>query len=448
VEKPSKLSPNCDQGAGKISGGMVYLGASELLDVIIIGAGPAGLFCAANAYGMDRKILVLEKKRSPGRKLLLSGSGRCNLTHDGDMQSFLDHYGDAGRFLRPALLGFTNRDLVAFFEDRGLAMIRMEGGKLFPQTQKSRDVLKVLIEECDARNVDIACGKTVTSVEKLGEGEVEGGGRFLVACGDETYRSRLLVIATGGLSYPATGSTGDGYSFAESLGHSIAEIGPALAPVRIKDYPFSKLAGISLPNATVSIFRGKKVKEQHGDVLFTHQGLSGPGILDLSRYIRAEDVLRISLVGAKKREDLERWLQDRSQKEGARNLRSVLADLDLPARLASRVLEIMEIPQDLKCASMTRDTRIALAERLSGFPLVVEGLAGYDSAMVTRGGVNLKEVDSKTMESKLVDGLYFAGEVLDVDGDTGGYNLQAAFSTGFLAARSVQKRLSEKEGTR
>ena len=258
MEKPSKLSPNCDQGASKISGGMVYLGASELLDVIIIGAGPAGLFCAANAYGTDRKILVLEKKRSPGRKLLLSGSGRCNLTHDGDVRAFFDHYGDANRFLRPALLGFTNRDLVAFFKDRGLAMIRMEGGKLFPQTQRSRDVLKILLEECEDRDVIIECNKSVTSVEKLGEGEVEGGGRFLVACGDEKYRSRLLVIATGGRSYPATGSTGDGYGFAESLGHSIAEIGPALTPVRIKDYPFSKHAGISLPNATVSIFRGKK----------------------------------------------------------------------------------------------------------------------------------------------------------------------------------------------
>ncbi len=448
MEKPSKLSPNCDQGAGKISGGMAYLGASELLDVIIIGAGPAGLFCAANASSVGWKILVLEKKRSPGRKLLLSGSGRCNLTHDGDVRAFLDHYGDANRFLRPALLGFTNRDLVAFFKDRGLAMIRMEGGKLFPQTQRSRDVMKILLEECEDRDVIIECNKSVTSVEKLGEGEVEGGGRFLVACGDEKYRSRLLVIATGGRSYPATGSTGDGYSFAESLGHSIAEIGPALTPVRIKDYPFSKLAGISLPNATVSIFRGKKVKEQHGDVLFTHQGLSGPGILDLSRSIRAGDVLRVSLVRAKKREDLERWLRDKSQKDGARNLRSVLADLDLPARLASRVLEIMEIPPDLKCASMTREMRIGLAGHLTGFPLVVEELGGYDSAMVTRGGVNLKEVDSKTMESRVVDGLYFAGEVLDVDGDTGGYNLQAAFSTGFLAASSIQKRLSDQEGMR
>ncbi len=407
-----------------------------MVDLVIIGAGPAGLFCAINASGGDRKVLVLEKKKSPGRKLLVSGSGRCNLTHDGDVRAFLDHYGDHGRFLRPALLRFTNLDLVAFFEDRGLGMVGMEDGKVFPETQRSRDVLKVLIEECEARKVDIACGKTVTSIRKVGD-------EFLVACGDETYRSQLLVIATGGRSYPATGSTGDGYGFAESLGHSIAEVGPALAPVRIKDYQFSNLAGISLPDAEISIFRGKKVKEHKGDVLFTHEGLSGPGILDLSRQIRAGDILRVSFVGGKNREDLDRWLRDRSQEDGARNLRSVLAELEIPARLAERVLEILEIPQDLKCASMTREMRTGLAGHLTGFPMAVEELGGYDSAMATRGGVSLLEVSSKTMESKVASGLHFAGEVLDLDGDTGGYNLQAAFSTGFLAARSIRKRLKD-----
>ena len=245
----------------------------EPWDLIVIGAGPAGLFCAAQASGGGGKVLVLEKKRTPGRKLLISGSGRCNITHDGDARAFLDRYGGAGRFLRPALLGFTNRDLVAFFEERGLSMITMEIGKVFPETQRSRDVLAVLLAEGEARGVEIACGKAVTSIVKSGD-------EFLVACGDEAYQSRTLVIATGGRSYPATGSSGDGYSFAGALGHAIAEVGPALAPVRIRDYPFADLAGISIPGARVSIFRGKKVKEGAGDVLFTHDGLSGPGILD------------------------------------------------------------------------------------------------------------------------------------------------------------------------
>jgi len=412
----------------------------ELWDLIVVGAGPAGLFCAACASGGGRKVLVLEKKSSPGRKLLISGSGRCNLTHDGNARAFLEHYGDHGRFLRPAILGFTNRDLVAFFEEKGLSMITLEGGKIFPETQRARDVLDVLLAECESRNVEIACGKSVMSIEKSGD-------EFLVACGDETCRSRTLVIATGGRSYPATGSSGDGYSFAEALGHSIAEVGPALAPIRIRDRPFSDLAGISLPGARISIFRGKKGKEHTGDVLFTHDGLSGPGILDFSRDIRSGDVLRVSFAGAWRKEEIEGWLLAKSQEEGARNLRSVLAELEIPARLASRVLEILEIPQDLKCASMTRRMRIDLADRLSGFPMIVEEVAGFDSAMVTRGGVNLSEVDSKTMESKLVSGLFFVGEVLDVDGDSGGYNLQAAFSTGLLAAMEIGKRLADLEGS-
>ena len=415
----------------------------EIWDLIVVGAGPAGLFCAAHASCRGRKILVLEKKISPGRKLLISGSGRCNLTHDGDPRAFLDHYGDHGRFLRPAILGFTNRDLVAFFEENGLSMITLEGGKIFPESQKSRDVLDVLLAECEARGVEIKCGKAATSISRSED-------EFLVACGDETYRSRTLVIATGGRSYPATGSAGDGYSFAEGLGHSIAEIGPALAPVLIRDRPFSDLAGISLPGARISIFRGKskKGKEHTGDVLFTHDGLSGPGILDLSRDIRAGDLLKVSFVGPMKKEEIERWLLGRSQEEGGRNLRSILSELAIPARLASKVLELLEIPQDLKCASMTRRMRIDLAEGLSGFPMIVEEVGGFDSAMVTRGGVDLREVDSKTMESRLVPGLYFAGEVLDVDGDSGGYNLQAAFSTGFLAAERIRKRLAEMEDGR
>jgi hypothetical protein len=412
-----------------------------VLDLIVVGAGPAGLFCGMNSSGKDERVLIIEKKRSPGNKLLVSGSGRCNLTHDGEIRSFFGHYGGHGRFLRPALLGFSNLDLVSFFEDRGLTMTIQEGGKIFPETQRSRDVLDVLVDECRAMNVDIECGKAVTSITKSGD-------EFVVTAGDETRRSSLLVIATGGRSYPATGSTGDGYDFAESLGHSIAEVGPALAPVRIRDYPFSTLAGISLPDAEVSIFRGRKVKEHRGDVLFTHEGLSGPGILDFSRDIRPGDLLKISFVGTRKKEEIERWLIDRSQEEGARNLKTVLAELEIPARLVAEVLDILGIRDDLKCASMTRKMRIGLADRLSGFPMIVEELGGFDSAMVTRGGVTLSEVDSKTMESKLVPGLYFVGEVLDVDGDTGGYNLQAAFSTGILAARSIKTRLKDRKDLR
>jgi len=405
----------------------------EQFDLIVVGAGPAGLFCAINACTDGRSILVLEKKESPGRKLLVSGSGHCNITHDGDIRDFLDHYGDHGRFLRPALLGFNNLNLISFFENLGLAMIYEADGKIFPETMRSKDVLDLLIGECRSRNVHMRVGQEAGSISRSEDG-------FKVACGNHIYRSRFLVIATGGCSYPATGSTGDGYRFARDLGHSIVEVGPALTPVYVEDYPFTELSGISFPGMEISLHRGKKIKDHQGDVLFTHKGLSGPGILDLSRYIRAGDILKLSFVKGKGKEDLERWLMSAAKDEGARGLRSILADHLLPIRLASRILELSSIHMDLQPAHLTREMRTMLASNLTAFPMAVAGLGDFNTAMVTRGGVDLKEVRSKTMESRLVDGLYLAGEVVDVDGDTGGYNLQAAFSTGMLAARSIQKR--------
>ena len=268
----------------------------------------------------------------------------------------------------------------------------------------------------------------------------------MVGCEGGSYRSKLLVIATGGCSYPATGSSGDGYRFAGILGHRITEIGPALTPLLIKDYPFSDLAGLSFPDMKISLYRHAKIREHRGDILFTHEGLSGPGILDLSRYIRAEDILKLSFVPDDKRKALEEWLLDKARLDGGRSLLSVLADLPrfvpssvpLYPRLIKRMLEISGIAPDLKMAQLTREMRNCLIDNLTGLSLVVSDLCGYNTAMVTRGGVETIEVDPKTMQSRLVKGLYLVGEVLDVDGDTGGYNLQAAFSTGMLAARSIK----------
>ena len=415
----------------------------EDYDLIIIGAGPSGLFCAINSiqkYIIQKewKILVLEKKETPGHKLLISGSGRCNITHDGDIQDFLNHFGDHGRFLRPALLGFTNLDLVSYFRGKGLAMIREKGGKIFPETLQARDVLNILIEECKDKEVGIGCGQEVKSIATTETG-------FRVACGRCDYHSRLLVIATGGCSYPVTGSTGDGHRFARDLGHSIAEIGPALTPLIIKDYPFSELAGISFSDMGISLYRQGKIRKMQGDILFTHQGLSGPAVLDLSRRVRPGDILKLSFVPVEERGALDEWLLDRARSEGASELKTALADLPhsvpLPSRLIKRILELSGINADSTLAHLTREKRIQLTDNLTGLPFVVSDLAGFNMAMVTRGGVNLQEVNPKTMESKRVSGLYLVGEVLDIDGDSGGYNLQAAFSTGMLAARSIKIRL-------
>lgn len=430
----------------------------EDYDLIIIGAGPSGLFCAINSIQKDTtwkdasrkdkiqkdliqktwKTLVLEKKETPGHKLLISGSGRCNITHDGDIQDFINHFGDHGRFLRPALLGFTNLDLVSYFRGKGLAMIQEKGGKIFPDTLQARDVLNILIEECMDMEVAIDCGQEVRSIAKTDNG-------FRITCDGRDYFSRMLVIATGGCSYPGTGSTGDGYRFARDLGHSIAEIGPALTPLIVKDYPFSELAGISFSDMGISLYRQGKIGKMHGDILFTHQGLSGPAVLDLSRRVQPGDILKLSFVPLEERGALDEWLRDQAGSNGALTLKTALADLPhsvpLPPRLIKRILELSGINADSTLAHLTRERRTRLTDNLTGLPLVVSELAGFSMAMVTRGGVNLNEVNPKTMESKRVSGLYLVGEVLDIDGDSGGYNLQAAFSTGMLAARSIKTKL-------
>jgi hypothetical protein len=288
------------------------------------------------------------------------------------------------------------------------------------------------------KEVSIDCGQEVRSIAKTETG-------FKVACGRCDYHSRLLVIATGGCSYPGTGSTGDGYSFARDLGHSIAEIGPALTPLIVKDYPFAELAGISFSDMGISLYRQGKIGKMHGDILFTHQGLSGPAVLDLSRRVRPGDILKLSFVPVEERRSLDEWLLDRAGSDGALTLKTALADLPhsvpLPPRLIKRILEFSGIDADSTLAHLTRERRTQLINNLTGLPLVVSDLAGFNMAMVTRGGVNLQEVNPKTMESKRVSGLYLVGEVLDIDGDSGGYNLQAAFSTGMLAARSIKSRL-------
>ncbi|MDN7025540.1 NAD(P)/FAD-dependent oxidoreductase [Methanoculleus sp. FWC-SCC1] len=400
-------------------------------DTIIIGAGPAGLFCALQAAAPGRKILILEKKPACGRKLLITGSGQCNLTHGGNIREFLARYGDHGAFLRPALLGFTNRDLIAFFESRGLDLETDENGKVFPATRKAADVLDLLLRECRERGVRVRCGEAVIAVERT-----DGG--FLVTTGAARYTASRVVIATGGASYPATGSTGDGYRLAAALGHTVTPVRPALAPVVVEDYPFARLAGISFEGVTVSLFRdGRKTRELAGDLLFTHTGLSGPAVLHLSRYTAAGDALKVSFLPGMTREGLEKDLLAKFAAHGTRQVKTILADYGLPERFVLALLEAAGIPADRAAAHLAKKARGALIDRLTAFPFGVKAVGGFREAMVTAGGVALEEVDKKTMASKRVPGLYVIGEVLDVDGDTGGYNLQAAFSTAVAAARAI-----------
>jgi hypothetical protein len=349
------------------------------------------------------------------------------------MRDFLSHYGEQGKQVKPALFGFTNRDLIGFFCKRGLEMMTEENGKVFPETHQSADVLALLIKECKDRDVDFHCGEPATGVARTAEG-------FEIVTQKTTYLSPLLVIATGGASYPKTGSTGDGYRISALLGQPLTETAPALTPLLIRNYPFAALSGISFEHMQFSLWRaGKKIADRTGDVLFTHLGLSGPGILDASRDILPGDVIKLSFVGTLKREEFADDLLQRVGENRSWQISTILAAYPIPERLNRKLLNLSGIPDDLKCNHFSSEQRSRLIANCTQFPLTVEAPGGFSVAMVTRGGVALDGVNLKTLESKIIPGLYFAGEVLDIDGDTGGYNLQAAFSTGFLAGQSIRK---------
>ncbi|MBN1433071.1 MAG: NAD(P)/FAD-dependent oxidoreductase [Methanomicrobiaceae archaeon] len=400
-------------------------------DVIIIGGGPAGLFCAIYAAAAGRKVVVFEKKASCGRKLLITGSGQCNLTHEGEISEFLSHYGNSGRFLRPALINFTNVGLVDFFRTRGVSFETDKNGKIFPSTKKAADVLSVLLRECEEKGVLIRCGEPVLSAKKEGEG-------FIVETANGQDSAKNLVVSTGGASYPQTGSSGDGYRIAEGLGQPVTGIAPALTPVYVRNYTFGDLSGISFEDARISIFReNKKTGEHSGDILLTHKGLSGPGILDFSRSIVPGDILKVSFITGMNQDEFRKDFAQKTDSGGTKLVKTVLSDYSLPERFVKRIIEISGIPSDLTCAHLPKKEKNLLIKNLTEYPFEVRELGGFDEAMVTRGGVALDGINPKTMESKIVPGLYFIGEVLDIDGDTGGYNLQAAFSTGFIAAKRV-----------
>ncbi len=433
---------------------------------IIIGAGPAGLFAAirlAQAMRSDDAIcpatvardkgdtsvsevhgdiLVLERMGKPARKLLASGSGQCNLTHAGPIADFLSHYGggekaqSAARFLKPALYGFDNKALLAWFEARGIQFETEENGKVFPAHRRASSILRVLQEEARRLHVHIETSSRVSAIRRSVEGfSVQVEGR------EEPYYAPLALIATGGASYPKTGSSGDGYALAAYLGHRIAPPRPALAPVFIHDFSLKPLAGLSFHDAGLTLMRGgKRVAIKRGDLLITHEGLSGPLILDSSRHIQPGDVLEINFL-SDSIEEFRGRLDAELQAKPRRLVRLLLTELGLTKHMAELFCELAKTHQETTAATLTRGGREALCRLACAQQLKVLSLGSFDIAMVTAGGVDLTQVNAGTMESRLVPGLFFAGEVLDIDGDSGGYNLQAAFSTGALAASSMSQLL-------
>ncbi len=405
--------------------------------VIVIGGGAAGLMAAGQAAAAGADVLILEKMKRPGRKICITGKGRCNITNIAGIKEFIDHFGRNGRFLRQAFSQFFSPELMAFLEQQGLELVSERGGRVFPASGKAPDVVKVFQQWLQKNGVQI---RTESRVEILmtTNGAVSG-----VLCNDEALGCDAVILATGGASYAATGSTGDGYRLAAAVGHTIIPIRPALVPLEIGGDLTAEMDGLDLRNINVRLLKnGKRCRQAFGEMSFTKFGVTGPVILTLSGEVvdglRAGEkmALSIDLKPALDEQKLEARLLRDLESRSKEPIPSLLRGL-LPREMIPVCLRLTEIPADRLASQVTAKERKRLKSWLKDFRLEVSGHRPFTEAIITAGGVDLQEVDPRTMESRKARGLYLAGEVLDIQGDTGGYNLQAAFSTGWLAGRAA-----------
>ena len=400
--------------------------------VVIIGGGPAGMMAGGTAGSRGLEVFLIEKNRTLGKKLLLTGKGRCNFTNDTDLQGLIDNIPVNGRFLYSAFSKFSSRDLIKFFNNLGVRTKVERGGRVFPESDRAEDILKALERYIRDNSVRIIQGEVKRVLKEDGRvlGVILSDGRFI--------SSNSVIIATGGLSYPQTGSTGDGYRFARELGHSIVPPKPSLVPLEIEESWVSDLQGLTLKNVSIRVFDqfGREVYTDLGEMLFTHFGISGPIVLSASSHMRDIDKNRyrvvIDLKPGLTEEALDRRIQRDFEKYSRRYFVNSLGEL-LPRSLIPVVVELSGIPRDKYVNQISREERRILVKLLKGLDLTVSRFRPIEEAIVTSGGVNVNEINPSTMESKLVKGLFFAGEVIDVDGYTGGFNLQIAFSTGYVA---------------
>ncbi|MCM1545580.1 MAG: NAD(P)/FAD-dependent oxidoreductase [Clostridiales bacterium] len=407
-----------------------------MMKVAVIGAGASGLMAAYAAAVNGNDVTVFEKNEKSGKKIYITGKGRCNITNAVSAQEFLLSVVSNAKFLSGAIYSFPPEETVNFFESQGLRLKTERGNRVFPASDKASDVTKYLEKACISTSVKFNFNKKVDNLTVLNS-TVSG-----IIVNNNKIPFDKVIVCTGGMSYPLTGSTGDGYRFAENCGHKIISLKPALCGLNLKGNYFSALSGLSLKNVRLSIFYGDKLfKSLFGEMLFTHFGVSGPIMLTASSLINRLDLnkvrLSLDLKPALTEEQLdERVLRDFS-KSPNKNLAVVLKEL-LPSSLIGEVLKRATLRGDKKVNSVSKAERQSLLTTVKSFDMLVTSLRSFDEAIVTSGGVDVKEVNPKTMESKLVKGLYFCGEVLDVDAFTGGFNLQIAFSTGFAAGNSIK----------
>ncbi len=409
--------------------------------VYVVGGGAAGMLAAITAARSGHKVVLLEKNEKLGKKLFITGKGRCNLTNACDKETFFDQVVTNPKFLFKAYHTFSNYDAMDFFEQLGLPLKTERGNRVFPESDKSSDVIAVLKRELERQSVSIRYRSEVTKI-------ITKDGAFhslQIKGSSEELIGDAVIITTGGLSYPVTGSDGDGFRFARELGHTVTELSPSLVPLYTEEIFVKELMGLSLKNVEILITSGQKqIYRDFGELLFTHFGVSGPVILSASSYVipylknKESLLLTIDLKPALTEEQLDnRILRDFEEFKNKQFKNSL--DHLLPNKLIDVIIRLSLIDSEKKVNSITKEERLQLVHVLKHFPLHITKLADYNQAVVTKGGVHVKEVNPSTMESKLVKNVYFAGEVLDLDALTGGYNLQIAWSTAYLAGLSIYK---------
>lgn len=404
--------------------------------LIVIGAGAAGMMAAGTAALMGMSVTVIERNDRPGRKLMITGKGRCNVTNSCDVDGLMANIPVNGRFLYSAFSRFSPYDTMDFFENLGVKLKTERGNRVFPESDRAVDIVDALKSYCDNNGVKFIKARAKSLIVK--DGAVTG-----VRCDSGEFFADKVIIATGGKSYPKTGSTGDGYTMAAKAGHNIIEPKPSLVPLTSDDKCCADMMGLSLKNVAISIINnrnGKIVYKDFGEMLFTHFGVSGPVILSASSHIRnmerGQYKLVIDLKPALANEQLDsRILRDFSENVN-RDFGNSLGGL-LPSKMIETVIKRSGIDRHKKVNQITREERKRLVELLKGFEVTLDGFRPIDEAIITSGGVDVSQIKPSTMESKLVQNLYFAGEVIDVDAHTGGFNLQIAFSTGYCAGMSA-----------
>ena len=417
------------------------------MKIIVIGGGPAGMMAAISASQKGNQVILVEKMSTLGRKLLITGKGRCNITSSLDMEEFIKNTPGNGKFLYSCFKSFTNQDIVKFLKTQGLEVKEERGNRIFPVTDKSKDVLDCFIKKLKELKVQIIYNTKVEEIliktyEKENISKVIG-----IRTNKGKIEADKIILATGGKSYPLTGSTGDGYKMAKHIGHTITMIKPSLVPLEIYDKKLCKeLQGLSLKNVKIKLIDIEKEKiiyEDFGEMLFTHFGVSGPIILSASahlvRYKNIDDklknkkiILKIDLKPAITEEKLNQRLLRDFEEFKNKQYKNSLTKI-LPQKLIPIIIEKSNIDENKKVNEIKKEERTKLVKLLKNFELEIKNLRSIEEAIITSGGINIKEINPKTMESKLVKGLYFAGEIIDVDSYTGGFNLQIAYSTGYMA---------------